>query len=85
MENPHMQRQVVRDRPKVNVWCGLMKEKITGPFFFVEATATGGVYPDMLEQFVYLLATDLKPNIIQQQDGAPPHWSLHFRETLTKT
>jgi hypothetical protein len=30
-----------------------MKERIIGPFFFVEATVMGGVYLDMFEQFVY--------------------------------
>jgi hypothetical protein len=77
--------EVVRDSPKVNVWCGLMKDSIVGPFFFMEATVTGSVYLDMLEQFVYPQVADLQPNIICQQDGAPPHWSLHVQETLMRT
>jgi hypothetical protein len=84
-ENPHIHREVIRDIPKVNVWCGLMKDTITGPFFFVEATVTGGVYLKVLEQFVLTQVAVLQPNIIYQQDGAPPHWSLHVRETLTRT
>jgi hypothetical protein len=31
-ENPHILREVVRDSPKVNVWCSLMKGMIIGPF-----------------------------------------------------
>jgi hypothetical protein len=50
----------------------------------VEATVTGGVHLDMLEQFVYPQAAGLQPNIIYQQDRAPPHWSLHVRETLMR-
>jgi hypothetical protein len=84
-ENPHIHREVIRDGPKVNVRCGLMKDRITGPFSFVEATVTGGVSLDMLEQFVYPQVADLQLNIIYQQDGAPPNWSLHVRETLTRT
>jgi hypothetical protein len=41
-ENPHIHREVVQDSPEVYVWCGLMKDRIIGPFFFVEATVTGG-------------------------------------------
>jgi hypothetical protein len=33
-----------------------MNGRITVPFFFVEATMTGDVYFDMLEQFVYPLS-----------------------------
>jgi hypothetical protein len=62
-----------------------MKDRIIGPFFFVEATVTGGAYLDMLEQFVYPQVADLQPNIIYPQDGAPLHWSLHVRETITRT
>jgi hypothetical protein len=50
----------------------------------MEVTVTGRVYLDMLEQFVYPQVTDLQPNIYQQ-DEAPPNWSLHVRETLTRT
>jgi hypothetical protein len=60
-----------------------MKDRIIRPFFFVEATVTGGIYLDVLEEFVYPQEADLQPNIIYQQD--PPHWSLHVRETLTRT
>jgi hypothetical protein len=53
-----------------NVWCGSMKDRIIGPFFFVEATVTGDVYPDVLEQFMYPQVADFQLNIIYQQDGA---------------
>jgi hypothetical protein len=76
MENPHIHREVVRDSPKVNVWCDLMKNRIVGPFFFMEATVTCGVYLNM-DQFMYHQVADLQSDIIYQQDGAPPYWSLH--------
>ena len=58
---------------------GLMKDRIIGPFFFRERTVTGPVYLDMLEQFVYPQVVALQPNVIFQQDGAPPHWSMDVR------
>jgi hypothetical protein len=48
-----------------------MKDRIIGPFYFMEATVTGDVYLDMMEQFVYPKVVDLQPNIIYQQDRAP--------------
>lgn len=33
-ERPSDFREVVRDSPKVNVWCGMLHNQIIGPFFF---------------------------------------------------
>jgi hypothetical protein len=41
-----------------------MKDRIIAPLFFVEATVRGGVYLDMLEQFMYPRVADFQPNII---------------------
>ena len=49
-----------RDTPKVNVWLGITKQTVYGPFMFVENTVTGGTYLKMLEQF-------LEPQL--RQDG----------------
>jgi hypothetical protein len=54
----------------MNVWCSLIKGSIIGSFFFVEATVTGGVYLDMLEQFMYSQVPDLLRSIFYQQHGA---------------
>ena len=32
-ENPHETFEFERDSPKLNVWCGIMHDKIIGPFF----------------------------------------------------
>jgi hypothetical protein len=47
-ENPHVTLEHERDSPKVNVFCAILKEKVSGPFFFVENTVTGNTYVDML-------------------------------------
>ncbi|GBM18465.1 hypothetical protein AVEN_66824-1 [Araneus ventricosus] len=36
----------------------------------------------MLEIFAFPQIEDLQPNIIFQQDGSPPHWSLEVRKVL---
>jgi hypothetical protein len=84
-ENPHSVREHVRDSKKVNVWCGMMEDRIIGPFFFIEPTVIGNIYLDVLEQFAVPQLLPQQPNVIFQQDDAPPHWSLDVRDFLDKT
>ena len=72
-ENPHATRELQRDTPKVNVWCGIMCNRIIGPFFFHEASITVDVYLDLLTEYVAPQLIEFQPTIIFQQDGAPPH------------
>ncbi|KFM68972.1 hypothetical protein X975_03850, partial [Stegodyphus mimosarum] len=51
-ENPHEYREAQRHTLKVNVWCGLMHDRVIGPLFFTEKTVSSVVYLDMLENFV---------------------------------
>lgn len=81
-QHPHVLREHERDSPKVNVWCGLFQDRVVGPFFFAEATVTGIVYLDMLENFVMPQLEDIGHQVFFQQDGAPPHWNLRVREFL---
>ncbi|PNF17346.1 hypothetical protein B7P43_G03004 [Cryptotermes secundus] len=53
-QNLHVYKEHIRDSPNLNVWCGLMKDRIIGPFFFGEA------YLDMLEQFLYPQVANLQ-------------------------
>ena len=81
-ENPHVIHEHERDTPKVNVWCGLTRNSVIGPFFFIEATVTGHVYLDMLRNFVI---DQLPPGSIFQQDTAPPHYHRQMRDFLNAT
>ena len=83
-ENPHAVFETVRDSPKLNVWCGLMHNNIIGPFFFSETTITANTYLDMWQLFVVPQIQDI-PDLIFQQDGAPPHWGLAVRAYLDTT
>ena len=82
-ENPHVYREHVHDSPKL--WCGLIKDRIIGLFFFCEPTVTGHVYLDMLEQFLYPQVAAFQPSINYQQDWAPPQWSMNVRGSLNAT
>ena len=54
-ENPHITKKIKRDSPKVNVWCGLLCNKVIGPFFFDEKTITADIYLDTLTEYVGLI------------------------------
>lgn len=85
-ENPHTIFEKIRDSPKVNVWCGVMKNRLIGPFFFAEKTINGIVYLDMLINYCFPQLDELE-NIQQlhfQQDGAPPHFSAFVTDTLNE-
>lgn len=84
-EPPNNMIERERDSPKVNVWCGLMHNKVIGPFFFAEKTITASIYLDMLELYACPQLRRYQPWVIFQQDGAPPHWGLTVREFLSHT
>ena len=75
-----------RDTPKVNVWLGMTQSKVYGPFFFAEATVTGPVYLDMLEQFLqpHLLTDGILDKVVFQKDGAPCHYAITVRDYLDR-
>ncbi|GBM10729.1 hypothetical protein AVEN_118-1 [Araneus ventricosus] len=79
----HVAAQLQRDSPKANVWCGLMHNKIIGPFFFTEKCIT--VYLDLLQLFVASQLEEFQPWIMFQQDGAPPHWGSLVCDFLDET
>ncbi|KFM65773.1 hypothetical protein X975_25152, partial [Stegodyphus mimosarum] len=81
-ENPHEYREAQRDSTKVNVWCGLMHDRVIGPFVFTEKTVSSVVYLDMLENFVFPQLEELQPHVFLQQDGAPSHWGNIVRSSL---
>ena len=75
-ENPHMVIEHIHDSPKDNVWCDLLHDRLVGLFFFAEDTMTSTIYMNMSEGFAVPKIEDLQPDIIFQQDCAPPHWAL---------
>jgi hypothetical protein len=50
-ENPRVSLEHACDRLKVNAFCAPSKERVYGPFFFMELTITSVMYLDMLQQF----------------------------------
>ena len=51
-QNPHETYELERDSPKLIVWCGIMHDKIIGPFFFAEKSITAQIYLDLLTEYV---------------------------------
>ena len=77
-ENPYDTCVLERDSFKLNVWCGIMHDKIIGPFFFAEKSITAQIYLDVLTEYVSPQLKQYQPQVIFQQDGAPRHWSLEI-------
>jgi hypothetical protein len=80
-QNPRVTFEFERGSPKVNVWAGLMHDKLIGPFFFSEKSVSGRSYLDILE--LYALP-QLPSKTILQQDGTPPHFCHHIRNHLDR-
>lgn len=85
--NPHWLRQ---HRHQVtwaaNVWCGIFRGHIVGPYF-IDGNLTGREYTDdVLKGEVSEFALELPLNVLKQMwfqhDGAPPHFSLGTRQIL---
>jgi hypothetical protein len=49
---------------------------VTGPFFFRENTVNNTNYLNVLELSAVLYMVCIQPNVLFQQDDAPPHFSL---------
>ena len=73
-----------RDSPKVNVWLGMTRSKIYGPFFFHEQSVTGNIYLDMLQLFLepQLVSDGILDSVVFQHDGAPCHYAVIVRDYL---
>uniref|UniRef100_V5I868 Transposable element Tc1 transposase n=1 Tax=Anoplophora glabripennis TaxID=217634 RepID=V5I868_ANOGL len=91
-ENPHWTCESHTQHPqKVNVWAGIINNRILGPFFF-EENLTAARYLDFLTfdlipALAVIFPHEIDPDIPNeriwfQQDGAPPHFGIDVRRYL---
>jgi len=72
----------------VNVWCGVLGNKLIGPFVF-DNNLTGNTYEVFLRNELPGLLEDI-PLMIQSQmyfqhDRAPPHYTRHVRDYFNES
>ena len=90
--NPHWMRETHTQHPqKVNVWAGIVNERILGPIF-LDTNMNGERYLALLRDELVPALAVLYPNpqdpdipndtIWFQQDGAPAHYARQVREYL---
>ena len=85
-ENPHETRVTnFQRRFSVNVWCGVLGNRLIGPFVF-DNNLTGNTHVDFLRNELPGLLEDI-PLMIRgqmyfQYDGAPSNYTRHVREYL---
>lgn len=82
-ENPCISVKYEQGNPKFNVWYGLLHNALISPFFFAEKVIKGDVYQD-LNLYVIPQLEHLQPNVLFQQDSAPPHWTHFVHELLDR-
>ena len=51
-KNPHDTCELEQDSSKLNMWCGIMYDKVIGSFFFAEKSITAQIYLDVLTEYV---------------------------------
>jgi len=72
----------------VNVWCGVLGNKLIGPFVF-DNNLTGNAYgvflrnelPGLLEDIPLMIRSQMS----LQHDGASPHYTGHVRDYLNES
>jgi transposase len=86
-QNPHwISATRFQGSQKVNVWCGLLNDRVIGPFF-IDGNMTSDRYLELLQAQVGPTLEelpDLPETLWFQQDGAPPHYGLQVREFLNQ-
>ena len=73
-DQPNVMQVWEQDIPKVNVWLGLTRSIVYGPFIFAEETVTGNVYLDMVLE--PQLISDGIIDTVFLQNGAPPYFAI---------
>jgi hypothetical protein len=86
MDNPHWTMNCRRQySQKINVWCGIYRNRVIGPFFF-ETTLNVERFLNFLNEEIFNVLDDLsleeRRNIIFQPDGAPVNNTHAVREWL---
>jgi hypothetical protein len=71
--NPHVIVEHLRDSQK-EMFSTVSRCKVYGPFFFAEPTVTGHSYLDMITGWLMPQLREDLPDVVFQQDGAPPHF-----------
>jgi len=88
-ENPHETRVTnFQRRFSVNVWCGVLGNRLIGPFVF-HSNLTGNTYETFLRNELPGLLEDVplmvSSQMYFQHDGAPLHYTRHVREYLNES
>lgn len=88
MNNPHLIKEHSHQiRFSVNVWAGLLNNRIFGPIF-IEGNLTGGTYLNMLQGVCDELLDDVPLrylwSLYYQHDGCPAHYARAVRDYLDR-
>lgn len=72
-ENPHWVRESRHQRVwGVNVWCGLLDDRLIGPYFY-QNSLTAAQYLEQMSEYLEDIPLLNRLQVYFQQDGAPAH------------
>lgn len=88
-ENPHWLREVQHQgRWSLNVWCGIIGDRIIGPHFFDQALTGIRFLEFLINDFPILLEDvplETRRTMFLQLDGCPAHYSINVRNHINGT
>jgi hypothetical protein len=80
-ENPHEVMEHEHDTPRLNVWCALTSNFLTGPLIFEEATVRGASYQNILKNYAVIR---IPWGCIFQQGGNSSHYASPVKVCLNQ-
>ena len=85
-DNPHETSVInFQRRFSVNVWCGVLGNKLIGPFVF-DNNLTGNTYEAFLRNALLEdIPLMIRSQMYFQLDGAPTHYTRHVRDYLNES
>ena len=80
-EDPCIASEIIQNRPKVKVWCGMTLDRIVGPFI-LRNTVNAERYAIMMREEIWPVISTLGSieDLIIMQDGAPKQFAIVVRE-----
>ena len=89
-ENPHVSYELERVNPKVNVWCGISRYKLYGPFMFGEETVNQDrtwtccnifSYPSCNRTTAWILCFNRTLHLLIGPQSSVITWMIHLMAT----
>ncbi len=83
-EHPNEVYETLQNSPSITLWCALSRNEMIRPYFFENENVTGRTYKRMLRYFLLPMLEGYSEDLIFQQYGTLPHYSIEVRDYLNR-